>query len=400
MSNTTITSPKGFQAAAVRAGIKASGNLDLGLIVTEKPCNIAAMFTTNKVVAPAIVVSREHIQSGRARVVFVNAGNANTCTGARGLRDVHSICRQISRRLQIEPSDILVCSTGIIGKYLPMDKVRIGIDKAIDSLSVSAKVGLDLARAIMTTDTKAKLAHQQIKIGSKVVHLAGIAKGSGMIAPNMATMLAFITTDADITSARLQRALLNAVEQTFNKVTIDNHMSTSDSAIVMASGGAGNKRISKSGPDYERFAQALWYVCDDLAQQMAADGEGATCAVTVRIKGARTQHEAHLALRAIADSPLVRCAFNGADPNWGRIVSAVGYSGARFSENKLSCKIAGTTVFRTGRPCKFNVGLLSRRMKTKKWQVEVDLGLGRFSDFCYTCDLSDGYVKINADYHT
>ena len=209
-----------------------------------------------------------------------------------------------------------------------------------------------------------------------------------------------LTTDANISSPTLQKALKQSVQQTFNKVSIDNHMSTSDTVITMASAMAGNKRITGNNRDYQRFAHALWQVCDDLAQQIAADGEGASCMVTARVKGARNAQDARAALRAIVDSPLVRCAFNGADPNWGRIISAVGYSSAQFNEAKLSCKIAGVAVFSRGKPCRFNAAQLSRKMKTRQWTVEVDLGLGRFEDFCYTCDLSKEYIAINADYHT
>lgn len=400
MANHMITAPLGFRAAAVKAGIKASGNLDLGLIIADIPCVAAATFTTNKVVAPCVVIDRQKIRSGRAQAVFVNAGNANACTGKRGERDVHSICRELSRYLGIADKDVQVCSTGIIGEFLPMAKVRSGIAEAADRLNKSAQAGGDFARAIMTTDLRQKTAYREIILAGKKVRIAGTAKGSGMIAPNMATMLAFITTDAAISPALLRRALNGAVDITFNKVTVDNHMSTSDTAIVMASGLAGNARITAGGRAYRQFANALWEICDDLARQMAADGEGATCAVIVTVTGAAKDAEAHGAVRAIVDSPLVRTAFSGADPNWGRIVSAIGYSGVRFKADKLKCKIAGVTVFRNGRPCKFNAAGLSKKMKAKQWQVEVDLGAGRFSDFCYTCDLSHGYVTINADYHT
>ena len=399
MSKRSLTWPSGFRVAAVRAGIKAGGTLDLGLIAADELCNAAAVFTTNKVVAPAVVVNRERIRSGRAQAVFVNAGNANACTGARGLRDVHTICNTVAKRLDISPDAVLVCSTGIIGAFLPITNVREGIGRAADALSGSARAGSDLAQAIMTTDTKPKMASCELNVNRVPVRIAGTAKGSGMIAPNMATMLAFVTTDANISSAALQRAMTQVTDRTFNKVTIDNHMSTSDTAIVLASGRAGNKRIV-TGANYERFAEGLWRVCDDLARQMAADGEGAGCAITIRVMAGRTPAEAHAALRAIADSPLVRCAFAGADPNWGRIVSAVGYSGARFDETGLSCRIAGVLVFRAGRPAPFDAKRLSRKMKARQWTVEVNLGAGRFDDFCYTCDLTQEYVSINADYHT
>ena len=400
MSNQTLTAPKGFRAAAVQAGIKTSGRLDLGLIAAQCPCSAAAAFTTNKIVAAAVVIDKERIRAGRARAIFINAGNANACTGKRGARDVHTISLEVARHLDIKPDEVLVCSTGIIGQFLPMDKVRAGISRAAAGLSGSAQAAKDLARAILTTDLKTKTAYEKFILHGKQVQIAGIAKGSGMIAPHLATLLAFITTDAAISPAMLRRALRQSVAQTFNKVNVDNHMSTSDTVIVLASGLANHKRIVKTGRDYERFARALGKICDSLAYQVAADGEGATCTVTVKVKGAAGPGDARRALRAIVDSPLVRCAFNGADPNWGRIISAVGYSRARFDPEALSCKIAGVRVFHRGRPCRFDPAQLSRRMKDKQWQVEVHLGAGKYADFCYTCDLSKAYVSINADYHT
>jgi len=400
MSKSFLTKPKGFRVAAVKAGIKSSGKLDLGLIVADQPCTAAATFTKNKIVGPSVVINREKIKSGRARAVFVNAGNANTCTGKRGERDVHTICREVGKSLAMDSNDILVCSTGIIGEFLPMDKVRQGIEKAAASLSRTAQADQNLARAILTTDLCSKTAQQKIAIGNRTASIAGIAKGSGMIAPNMATMLAFLTTDVNISAALLRRALKKQVERSFNKVSVDNHMSTSDTVILLASGQAHNKQITKADSNYSKFEKALGLVCDNLARQIAADGEGATCMVTVRVQGAANNQDAYAAVRKIVESPLVRCAFNGADPNWGRIVSAVGYSGTKFNVHKLSCKIAGVPVFRAGKPCRFNAQALSLKMKAKQWDVVVDLGVGRCKDFCYTCDLSRGYVRINADYHT
>jgi len=400
MKNQMVTAPKGFRASAVRAGIKRSGNLDLGLIVADAPCSAAAVFTTNKVVGAAVEVSRRHVRKGNVQAVFVNAGNANTCTGKRGLKDAKAICKEVGRLINARAEQVLVCSTGIIGHFLPMDKITSGITAAAKELDYSQKAGRNFAKAIMTTDLKMKISYRELKLGKTTVRIAGTCKGSGMIAPNMATMLAFLTTDAAIQTPLLQRAFRKAVYATFNKVSVDTHTSTSDTAIIMASGAAGNKTIDKTGRDYTAFEAALHAVCDDLARQIAADGEGATCAVTLRVKGAASAKQARQAVRAIADSPLVRCAFNGADPNWGRVVSAVGYSGAKFDEQKMTCKIAGVTVFRKGQPTNFDPKTLSKKMKAKAWTVDVDLAVGKHEDFCYTCDLSQGYVTINADYHT
>ncbi len=399
--NETITAVKGFRVAAVKAGIKKSGKLDLGLIVADKPCPTAAVFTTNKIASCTVDISREHVANGKAQAIFVNAGNANACTGKQGEKDALAICKQMADSLNIKAEDIIVTSTGIIGVFMPMDKVKAGINDAIANLSDSEATAKDLAKAIMTTDLVPKEAFRQVKIGKQLVKVAGICKGSGMIAPNMATMLSYIVTDADVSASVLKKIMKEVSGCTFNKVTVDNHVSTNDTAVLMASGAAGNAPIKKaSDPNYKKLYKAVWEVADSLARQMAADGEGANCMISIYVNSAKTATEANKALRAISDSPLVRCAFNGADPNWGRITSAVGYSGAQFEVDKLTCKIAGTLVFKKGRPTKFDAAALSEKMKAKEWKVEVDLGAGKYSDFCYTCDLSKEYVTINADYHT
>ena len=396
----TIAEIAGFKTAAVKAGIKQSGNLDLGLIVAQRRCNAAAVFTTNQVQSPAVRASREHVRNGRAQAVFVNAGNANTCTGKRGERDVRTIYLRVAEGLKIAPEAVLVCSTGIIGHPLPMDRVIEGIDQALSKLSFRRSAGRALAKAIMTTDLKPKLASRKIRVGRQEISIAGIAKGSGMIEPNMATMLCFLTTDVAIRSSLLRKALKEAVNVTFNKLSIDKHQSTSDTALILASGAAENTQIETVGRHYEVFAQALREVCEELAYQMAADAEGATCTIRVVVQGALTDADARKAVREIVDSPLARSAFHGADPNWGRIVSAIGNSGAKMQEANLTCKIAGTTVYRRGTGVKFDAKALSKKMKAPCWEVEVDLGLGSREDFCLTCDLSEEYVTINADYHT
>ncbi len=401
MANISLSTPKGFRIAAVKAGIKASGNLDLGLIVSDVKCTAAGVFTKNKIASPTIAVCREHLSNGKVQAIFVNAGNANACTGKRGLNDVYSISKMVASGLDIDPKDVLVTSTGIIGEFMPMDKVKQGIENATGGLSYAARNSKDFSKAIMTTDLVPKTASGQIKMGTKSVTIAATAKGSGMIAPNMATMLGFITTDVSIKMSLLYKALKEVAAITFNKVSVDNHTSTNDALLVMASHMAGNTMIDKeTSVNYKKFRNALHEVCDLLARQMAADGEGATCAVTVRVKGAENTKQATIAVRAIVDSPLVRTAFNGADPNWGRIISAIGYCGVKFIPEKLSCQIAGEYVYRGGRPAGFSAAKLSKKMRAKHWTVEVGLGIGKSQDFCYTCDLSKGYVSINADYHT
>ncbi len=400
MKKTKLSLPAGFRCGGVAAGIKRSGKPDVGLIVADRPCTAAGMFTTNKIIGPAVVIDRAHVKNGRAQAIIVNSGNANTCTGRKGVQNALAVCRDIAARFDMCADDVLICSTGIIGHHLPMKKLSAGIAEVSGKLSASVTGAARFSKAILTTDLRPKTAGVKIKLPGGQVTIFGCAKGSGMIAPNMATMLAFILTDANIHATALRRVFREAVGQTFNKVSVDSHMSTSDTALVLASGRADNTLLRDDHKALNLFAAALREVCDSLARQIAADGEGATRLVTVRVEGAATPQDARRAVCAIVDSPLIRCAFHGADPNWGRIVSAVGYCGARIAPEKLTCRIAGVTVFAGGRPRKFDPRRLSERMKQPAWAVEVDLAAGRCGDFRYTCDLSRDYVRINADYHT
>jgi glutamate N-acetyltransferase/amino-acid N-acetyltransferase len=294
----------------------------------------------------------------------------------------------------------LVASTGIIGEQLPIGNITKGISKAAAKLSASSSAGLDFARAIMTTDTKPKQAIRRIRISGNQATIAGAVKGAGMIGPNMATTLCFITTDVAISKALLARALKAAIGSSLNKLTVDGHQSTNDTAIILASGAAGNRPVVSRCPRYKKFAGALADLCDDLARQMALGAEGATRMFKVVVKGAATKADAAKAARAIANYPLVKCAVHGADPNWGRIICTVGSCGVRLKENKLSCKIGDISVFRGGRPVKFDAKKARKIMSQTEHTITVDLGAGRMSDFCYGCDLSKEYVTINADYHT
>jgi glutamate N-acetyltransferase/amino-acid N-acetyltransferase len=400
MVNNTITAPRGFLAAGVRCGIKQSGNLDLGLIVCPDGAKAAAVFTTNKIFGAAVTVSRKHVKSGGIEAVVVNSGNANACTGQLGIKNAIKMCAETAKQIEAEPHRVLVASTGIIGEQLPMGKIAKGISKAAAKLSASSKAGLDFARAIMTTDTKPKQAVRRLEISGKKITIAGTVKGAGMIGPNMATMLCFITTDVAITKPLLARALKNAVGDSFNKLTVDIHQSPDDVAMVLASGLTGNRPIVSQCPRYKRFAQALAEVCEDLAKQMALDAEGATRMFKVVIKGAATKADAAKAARAVADYPLVKCAIRGGDPNWGRIICAVGSAGVKLNPNKLSCKLGDITVFKNGGPRKFDAKKASKIISQTEHTITVDLGVGKNSDFCYGCDLSAEYVKINADYRT
>lgn len=425
MNNNTITSPKGFLAAGVSCGIKVSGRPDLGLIVCPSGATAAAVFTTNKIVSAAVEVSKKHIKSPKIYAVVVNSGCANTCTGKLGLKNAIATCvetaslvgrvtRDEGRKTKDEGRSVLVASTGVIGHQLPMDKIKAGIAKAAKALSNSPKAGLSFAKAIMTTDTKTKQAVRRVTIddgrgtsrkhtlGIKdfVITIAGAVKGAGMIAPNLATMLCFMTTDAVISKAMLSKALKDAVGNSLNKLTVDGHQSTNDTAIILASGLAGNRPIVKKSPRYKKFAKALADLCDDLARQMALDAEGATRMFKVVIRGAATKADAAKAARAVANYPLVKCAVHGGDPNWGRIICAVGSAGIKLNPEKLSCEIGDITVFKNGAPVKFNEKNASSVIRQTEHTITVDLGMGKISDFCYGCDLSRDYVTINAEYHT
>jgi glutamate N-acetyltransferase/amino-acid N-acetyltransferase len=415
MTNGTVTSAKGFLAAGVHCGIKKSGKPDLAMLVCPTGAKAAAVFTTNKVISAAVQVSKEHIKSPKIFAVIANSGNANACTGKTGVRNAQKICAETARLLQIEnrkhvvsevePSEIenrsiLVASTGIIGHQLPMDKITAGISEAAAKLSDSASAGLDFAKAIMTTDIKPKQAIRRIEISGVEVTIAGAVKGAGMIAPNMATTLCFITTDVVISKPLLSRALKTAINNSINKLTVDGHQSTNDTAIVLASGLAGNRPIVTQCPRYEKFIRVLMVLCDDLAKQMALDAEGATRMFKVVVKSAASKADAAKAARAVADYDLLKCAIHGGDPNWGRIICAVGSVGVKLNPNKLSCKLGDITVFKNGKPQKFDVKKASKIISQTEHTITVDLGSGKHSDFCYGCDLSAEYVRINAEYHT
>ncbi len=400
MSNDSITAPQGFSAAGVACGIKVSGKADLGLLVCPGGATAAAVFTTNKIVSAAVQVSREHMSSRKVHAVVVNSGNANACTGTKGLADAKKMCGLTARHLGVEPGEVLVASTGIIGHQLPMDKVTAGINEAAQRLSDSQEAGLAFAQAIMTTDTRCKQAYREIKLSRATVKIAGTVKGAGMIGPNMATTLLFITTDVTISKPLLGRALKDAVGSSLNRLTVDGHQSTNDTAILLASGMAGNPRITSRSGQYGKFAKALTDLCTDLVRQMALDAEGATRIFKVVVKGAATKADATRAARAVADYPLFKCAVHGRDPNWGRIICAVGSAGVKLNPEKLSCRLDNLYVFRNGTPTKFDVKEASRIVSQQEHTISIDLGVGRSRDFYYGCDLTAEYVRINADYHT
>lgn len=400
MSNNTITSPKGFLAAGAACGVKQSGRLDLGLIHCPDGARAAAMFTTNKVVSAAVTICKKHGASDKIYAMVVNSGNANTCTGPKGFADAVAMCSKVAKELKLKPKNVLLASTGIIGKQLPIKKITAGIAKAAAKLSSSSPAGLGFAKAIMTTDKRPKQAVRKIEISGKKITIAGTVKGVGMIGPNMATTICVITTDIAISKSLLQKALKKAIGQSLNKLTVDGHQSTNDTAVILASGAADNRPVNSPCPRYKKFARALCELCDDLARQMALDAEGATRIFKVIVNGAATIKDAQRAARAVADYDLVKCAVHGKDPNWGRIICAVGSSGVKLKAHKLSCKIGDVTVFKNGRPTKFNPTKVSKIIGRTEHSITINLGAGTHSDFYYGCDLSREYIRINADYHT
>ncbi|MBO7720966.1 MAG: bifunctional glutamate N-acetyltransferase/amino-acid acetyltransferase ArgJ [Kiritimatiellae bacterium] len=396
-----VCSAKGFRAAAAAAGIKYRGRDDVALIVSDAPCRAAALFTTNKVAAAPVIYDRGVVRSGSARVILANSGCANACTGELGLKDARLSALVTAGELGVRPEEVLVASTGVIGRPLPVDRLLAGMKAAAGKLGSTRAHGLAAAKAVMTTDTRPKQACATVVAGGAEVTVGGMAKGSGMIEPNMATMLGFITTDAAVSSAMLKRALRRAVAESFNRLVVDGDESTNDSVFLLANGAAGNREIRAPGGDYEAFFLGLKAVCVSLARQMAADGEGATRFVTVRVTGARTAKDAARAARAVARSPLAKTSWFGGDPNWGRVLAAVGYSGAEVDDMKAEVFYDGETAFSRGATAgPAQLARLAKVMKKKAFTVSVDLHLGDGAAEIYTCDLSTEYVHINADYTT
>jgi glutamate N-acetyltransferase/amino-acid N-acetyltransferase len=395
-----ITVPAGFAAAGVACGIKASGREDVAIFAAERCVPCAVITTRNQVVGAPVLWCREVLPRGygRMRAWVVNSGCSNVCTGARGKRDAARMASLTAKALGCKPREVLVASTGVIGEPLPMAKVRRGIAAAAAALGRNAD---DAAlRAIMTTDTREKSAVVQTRLARRAVTIAGIAKGAGMVAPSLATMLSVITTDAAVTPAALHKALAAAAETTFNALTIDSDTSTSDTVAAFASGAAGGEAVSSRSPAFAKFAAALREVCRELSRAMAADGEGATRLIEVHVRGARSTADAEAAAKSVANSPLVKTAVHGCEANWGRIAASVGKSAARVVPEKLTIRLAGATVFSRGRRRRFDASAVSRRLGEDCVEIECDLGLGGGRFTALTCDLSPQYVAINADYHT
>ena len=393
----SITAPLGFRAAAVLAGIKPD-RLDLALVVADGPCPAAGVFTTNRSQAAPVLISREHLQSGLARAVVVNAGCANAATGERGLADAREMALLSATALGCRAQEVLVASTGVIGVHLPMDKIRAAIPAAAAALSRDA--AKDAARAIMTTDTKPKEVTVEFEVAGKPARIGGMAKGAGKIAPNMATLLAFFTTDATVPQAVLRRALLEAVGDGLNRITVDGDTSTNDMAVVLASGAAETAEVAGQGRDYEAFRDALTQASRALAEMIVRDGEGASRIAEIRVEGARSAAEADRVARTIAESPLVKTALHGGDPNWGRILAAAGRSGVEIDPDRVGIWIGEVWVSEKGQARAYNEDLAHAAMMADPVRIRVDLGQGSGFGWMWTCDLTHGYVDINAHYRS
>ena len=396
-----VTYPEGFVAAAVRCGLKTEG-ADLALIVSDSAATVAGVFTTNRVQAACVQYSRRVARNGAARAILVNAGNANACNGEQGEHDNRLLAEWVSRSLNIAPDSVLTASTGIIGHLLPMEKLQAGIADAVSHLDRDGETDLNAAHAIMTTDTQPKLRAVEADSDQWVapIRFGGMCKGSGMIAPNMATMLAFVTTDARLPADLLQEALNRAVAVSFNSVTVDGDTSTNDMCLLLASG-MGQGEISRQGAAFEDFVEALSRLCIGLAREIARDGEGATKLVEVIVRGAATEAGAHKIAKTIAESPLVKTALFGNDPNWGRLLMAAGRSGVPFDPNILEARIGPHVVCSEGRSVEFDRDAAHDYLRdNKEVQIVLDLNTGDESATVWTCDYSYDYIKINAEYHT
>jgi len=392
-----ITKAKGFLAAGVRAGIKEQGE-DIALIVSETPAAGAGVFTTNLVCAAPVTVSRSRVPSSTARAVIANSGNANACTGQQGMHDALEMASETARLLGVRSEDVLVASTGIIGRPMPMPKIRSGIAEAVSLLSVEG--GVSASRAIMTTDTRPKEAFTEVCIGDIRAQIGGIAKGAGMICPNVATMLSFITSDVAITPEMLQLCLSRSADISYNCLTVDGDTSTNDTVIMLANGLAENPLIDAPGPMLDAFQQALDSVTISLAKQIARDGEGATKLIGITVVGARSFQDARQIAKTVANSPLVKTAMFGCDPNWGRILAAAGRAGVTLDPESINLTLGEVTLVRGGEPIAFSEKEAHELLRNTEVSVILNVGDGPGQATVWTCDFSYDYVKINAEYHT
>ena len=393
-----VTAPKGFKAAGVACGLKNNGKKDLAVVYSDDIAVATGVFTTNVVKGHSLQLTMNHIKNGYAQSIVINSGNANACIGEQGNKDALEIAELTAQLLQCNVENVLIGSTGVIGIPLDMQKIRSGIRTSIASLSPEA--GHDACEAIMTTDLVPKEIAVEIEIQGKKIRIGGMAKGSGMIHPNMATMIGVITTDANISRNLLDKALKEVIGYTFNRVSVDGDTSVCDMVLILANGKANNEGISKEDTEYQNFKSALEYVCTYLAKMIAKDGEGATKLVEVTVDGAITPDDAYKVVSAVAKSPLVKTAIFGEDANWGRIITAAGYSGADFDPNLVDIYIGDLMVCQNGCALQFDEDKAKRILKEKEVNIKIDLKKGTFSDRIWTCDFSYDYVKINGSYRS
>lgn len=391
--------PRGFRAAAVKAGIKPSGNLDLVVLAADGACAAAGTFTTNRIAAAPVQWDRALVPSDRIRAIVINAGNANAATGAEGLANARRTAERAAARLGCEAEAVLVASTGVIGHQLPMERLEAGLDRAIAELSSHPESFHDASLAILTTDTRPKVVSLSETVDGQTFRLLGLAKGAAMIGPRMATMLGFLLTDARVAPEDLQRLLSEAVEDSFNCVSVEGHTSTNDTVLVLAGGEP--SRPPLSGASLEVFGKMLRLACLDLAAMIPDDGEGATHRIKIDVVGTTDREEARTIARAVADSPLVKTAIHGADPNWGRIVSAAGYAGVPFEESELSLELNGVPLYRDGAPLPFDAVAVSHQLRSgRDVTILLTLKRGKGRVTFWTSDLTAEYVRLNADYTT
>jgi glutamate N-acetyltransferase/amino-acid N-acetyltransferase len=394
-----ITAVPGILAGGVAAGIKPSGRKDLALIHSPTPARAAAVFTTNQVKGAPVLVSTEHARGGVAQAILASSGCANVCTGERGVKDAREMTRIAGDLLRIPPTHVLIAATGVIGVPLPMDKIRAALPRLVKALSPQG--GRAAAEAIMTTDTRPKEAACRVEVGGRPVVIGGIAKGVGMLEPHLATMFCFVATDAAVERGALARALRRAVDRTFNRVTVDGDQSTSDTVAVLANGLAENRPLEKGGRGLRQFTAGLETVMGRLARLLVADGEGATKLVTVSVRGAVSRRDAVAAARSVANSPLVKTALNGADPNWGRIMMALGKSPARVEQDRVAIAFGDEGLVERGLLREgVRLDRIREIMGRPEYEIVIDLGLGRGEERIWTCDLSEEYVRINGKYTT
>lgn len=389
-----VAAPSGYRAAGIQTGVKESGAKDLALVYSTRPANAAAVYTTNKVQGAPIAIDREHLADGKARAVILNSGNANVCNGDVGLEHARRMCVLTASELGLQTEEVLVCSTGLIGVPLPIAKIEAGIPQIVAALSEEG--GATAAEAIMTTDTVPKSCAVEVELDAGRAVVGAMAKGAAMIAPNMATMLAVVTADAAVPSGPLQELLSQAIQRTFNCITVDGDMSTSDTVILMANGDGS----ALGERDCARLYEGIEYACRQMAQAIARDAEGSSKLITIAVRGAATEAEARQVGIAVANSSLVKTAAFGNDPNWGRILCAMGYAGVEFDPETARVSLCGTDIYGNGAGLDFDGDKLSAAMQAEEMAIDIDLAMGKAAAEIFTCDLTYEYVRLNAEYTT